>query len=238
LATRIGIIGEGPIDEALLPPLLDRIAQARAGYTWPTNAAEFPDILRIRKRGHGGVLAKVRALAGYLNEYPGTDHAFYVILLDSKTRAAQEEIRKLIQGNPLFVMGIAIQEIEAWWLADKRNLLEFLGIDDTHCQHTRFGQAAYCPEEDDDPKKTLDELTVRAPNLDATYGAGNSALAREFATEYWAGRADLAAIEGSCPKGFAPFCRDVEQSLRREVARRKAESGQAPPIGPPPARSW
>ena len=34
-ATRVGIIAEGPIDHALLPALLERIARDRAAFDWP-----------------------------------------------------------------------------------------------------------------------------------------------------------------------------------------------------------
>ncbi len=35
MSTRVGIITEGPIDQALLPPLLSRIAELRAEFRWP-----------------------------------------------------------------------------------------------------------------------------------------------------------------------------------------------------------
>ncbi len=224
LGTKIGIISEGPIDEALLPPILDEIARQRVGYiNWPIIPDDLGEIFTFRKRGHGGVLVKVKSLIKLLSENSQNDHAFFIILLDRKTSSIQKEIKKLIQGKPLFVMGIAIEEIEAWWLADKRNLFEFLGITEKQCINTRFGKAHYRPETDNDPKKTLHELTEISPRLQETYGNGNTNLAREFAEDYWRGRVDLAAIEQKCPKGFASFCKDITQSLKSESSRQSVQ---------------
>lgn len=66
MSTKIGIIAEGPIDHALLPPLLERIARDRAGYDWPVAPDDVAEIFNIRKRGHGGVLETVRRLVDAL----------------------------------------------------------------------------------------------------------------------------------------------------------------------------
>src|ERR1051325_1200404 len=115
MSTKIGIIAEGPIDHALLPALLERIATDRAGFTWPLTSDDLAEVFPIRKRGHGGVLGTVEAMVKALNtKY--FDHACFVILLDRRTSAVQQEVRKLIAGKERFVLGIAIEEIEAWWL--------------------------------------------------------------------------------------------------------------------------
>ena len=62
MSTRIGIIAEGPIDHALLPVLLERIALERASFGWPVAPDDVAEVFQIRKRGHGGVLETVRRL--------------------------------------------------------------------------------------------------------------------------------------------------------------------------------
>jgi len=67
MSTRIGIIAEGPIDYALLPVLLERIARDRANFDWPDAPDDVAVVLQMRKRGHGGVLETVRKLISALS---------------------------------------------------------------------------------------------------------------------------------------------------------------------------
>ena len=46
-------IAEGSIDRMLLPPLLERIAQECAQFTWPVNSDDVAEEFHMRKRGHG-----------------------------------------------------------------------------------------------------------------------------------------------------------------------------------------
>jgi hypothetical protein len=219
MSTPIGIIAEGPIDHVLLPVLLERIACDRADYAWPVDTDDVAKVFQIRKRGHGGVLETVRRLVTALsnNIYP---YAFYVILLDRRTRVAQEEIRKLISQHERFVLGIAIDEIEAWWLADRPNTLSWAGLKDRLPGHCRYAAAKYSSERDQDPKKTLDELTRYSDRFDRFYGEGNSDMAIEFATDYWREHARLDDLRTQCPQGFRPFEKHVTQSFRSAAHRR------------------
>lgn len=218
LSTKIGIITEGAIDDVLLPALLERIARVRANYRWPVMPDDLGEIIRLRKRGHGGVIDSVRRLVNYLEKNPPTDHSFFVILLDRKTKEAQEEVRKLIRGRSLFRLGIAIEEIEAWWLADRENTLSWLRLPDHPKPEYRYWSRNYRAEKDNNPKKTLDELTELSSHLNQRYGGGNKQLAVEFA-EHWKSFASLNQIERDCPKGFKPFCRGITEALVREKKR-------------------
>ena len=222
MATKIGIISEGPIDHALLSALLERIARVRANFSWPTVPDDVGDIIPLRKRGHGGVLETVRRLVAYLDANPPTGHAFFVILLDRRTRPVHARVRRLIRTKRFFIMGTAIQEIEAWWLADRRNTHAWLGLADRRDERgetVEYWKKGYNAERDPHPKRTLDRLTQIAPGVDQRYGEGNTELAREFASDYWQAAADLDGIERGCPKGFAPFCADATQTLRHEKAK-------------------
>jgi hypothetical protein len=205
VSTKIGIIAEGPIDRALLPALLERIAGVRANYGWPVTADDVAEVLYIRKRGHGGVLEAVRKLVSVLDtEY--FPHAFFVILLDRRTRPVQAKIRKLLARRDRFVLAEAIEEIEAWWLADRRNVLAWADMSRRGLPvDSRYAARGYRAERDDQPKKTLDELTRISNRFDRYYGNGNTDMATEFAEEYWRRSADLGAIRAQCPKGYATF---------------------------------
>jgi hypothetical protein len=213
MSTKIGVIAEGPIDHALLPPLLERIARVRAGYHWPVRPDDLAEIFPIRKRGHGGVLDTVRRLVAALSTEV-FDHAFFVIVLDRRTRPAQEEIRNLISGHGRFVLGIAIEEIEAWWLGDRGNTLAWAGLTKSLPPHCRYAVADYRAEGDDEPKKTLDELTRESERFDRYYGEGSIELATEFAEDYWREFAHLDEIRAQCRVGYRPFERDVTQRFR------------------------
>ena len=176
----------------------------------------------MRKRGHGGVLEAVRALIKGLNtkEY---DHACFVILLDRKTLAVQKQIRKLIQGKPRFVLGVAIEEIEAWWLGDRTNTLAWSGLGSGKLpQDCEYAKPSYKAETDKKPKATLDKLTRLSHRFDRFYGDGNLDMAQEFAEDYWQDFAKLNEISSQCPRGYGGFQRSMTNALQRvKVATRR-----------------
>ena len=219
MSTRVGIIAEGPIDYALLPPLLSRIAREKAGFDWPLDPDDMAELLPLRKRGHGGVLDAVSKLVRALSS-EHFDHALFVIVLDHRTRPVQDKVRQLISGRNRFVLGIAIEEIEAWWLGDRENTLAWSDLADSLPTECRYAARDYKAERDDSPKKTLDELTRKSPRLDRYYGEGNLDMAREFGEDYWRDFARLDDIALQCPQGFGRFQKDVTRSFVR--ARRRA----------------
>lgn len=213
MSTRVGIIAEGPIDHALLLALLSRIVAEKVGLTWPLHGEDAADLFPIRKRGHGGVLVTVRALVEVLDtQY--FDHHCFVILLDRRTRAVQEEIAKLIAGRDRFVLGVAVEEIEAWWLGDRTNTLAWSGLADDLPDDCRYAAVKYKAEADDDPKKTLDELTRLSERFDRWYGEGNVDLACEFAEDYWKENARLDEMAAQCPHSYRPFQRELVNQFR------------------------
>lgn len=204
MSTKIGIIAEGAIDHALLPALLARVATDKAGFTWPLTAEDIAEVFPIRKRGHGGVLETVRALVKVL-ETKHFDHACFIILLDRRTQAIQDEVRKLIRGKDRFVLGVAIEEMEAWWLGDRTNTLAWCGVKNALPLHCHYAATKYKAEKDATPKRTLDELTRLSVRFDRHYGEGNLDLAAEFAEDHWRPNANLDEIASQCPEGFGRF---------------------------------
>jgi hypothetical protein len=218
MSTKVGIIAEGPIDHALLPVLLERIAWDRANYGWPVAPDDVAEVFQIRKRGHGGVLETVRNLVSALSTQV-YGHAFYVILLDRRTQAVQREVRKLLSKHDRFILGIAIEEIEAWWLADRTNTLAWAGLKQSLPKNCRYAASGYSSEKDDQPKKTLHELTRHSDRFDRTYGEGNVDMAREFAEEYWRQSARLDDLRAQCPRGYRPFEQAVAAEFRSAARR-------------------
>jgi len=212
MSTKIGIISEGPIDHVLLPPLLSRIAEVKAQFRWPVAGEDMAEVLPIRKMGHGGVLEKVRTLVRFLEKEP-LGYELFVVVPDRPTRSVQQELRQLTSGKSRFVLGIAIEEIEAWWLGDRTNTLSWSGFTHTSLPPCRCRQA-YAAERDAEPKRTLHELTELSDRLDSVYGDGNTELARQFAEDHWKRNARLDEMSTQCPRGFGAFLQDMADAFR------------------------
>jgi hypothetical protein len=217
MSTRVGIIAEGPIDLALLPPILRQVARERAGVTWPVQVTDAFEWLQMRPRGQGGVWMAIRRIVRVLQKDPNLPYSFIVILLDRRTQKIQQKVRKLISGKDRFILAVAREEIEAWWLGDRTNTLGWLGFAQSPAG-TRYANSGYLAERDDHPKRTLHELTEKSARVDRVYGEGNLDLAREFAG-LWDGRIRLKEIETQCPAQFPPFCGETAQAFRRTRSR-------------------
>ena len=219
---KIGLLCEGGIDYAIIPSLVEQIARTQAGIRWPVRPDDVVErVGGIRRGGFGQVQKAVQKLCLLIDQPPFSEYAFFLIVLDRDTRQTQSAIKKYIKGHgKKFVIGIAIQKVEAWWLADRRNTLEWLALPNLSDPSCRYCAAGYAPEKDPTPKKTLDELTKLSPLLSSTYGDGNSQLAAEFAS-LWNTRAEIDQIKAACPKGFAPFCKKTAAALRLHAPRRK-----------------
>ena len=214
MSTRIGIIAEGPIDHVLLPPLISSVAKEVVGARWPVLPGDVSELFPIRKTGHGGVLEKLRKLVEVLKTDP-LGYAMFVIVLDRKTSAVQAEVKQLVRGNSRFVVGIAIEEIEAWWLADRTNTLAWVGHTHTTLPPCRYNDAdGYSAEKDADPKRTLDELTEFSARLEYRYGYGNVDLAENFVDNFWKLNVRRQEMLAQCSRGYGRFERELANALR------------------------
>src|SRR4051794_33828429 len=165
---KVTLVAEGPIDQALIPKLMSRIAE-KVRIRWPIDFSEDFRLALIRKTGHGGVLEKVRMVVKQIGDSDSSRPDVLVIVLDyKKTAAVAEEIRKLTRGIGWIVFGIAIEEIEAWWLADQTQTLAWLRMSRSDAQQLGYGPD-YAPESDKDPKSTLDRLTANSDAVEFTY---------------------------------------------------------------------
>jgi hypothetical protein len=213
---KVGLIAEGGIDEVLLQALIERIAAARAQYAWSVAPAKRITLFPMRKRGAGGVVEATERLIRALETSPFEGYLFFLIVLDSRPRNPVKKVRQLVSGRERFVFGVAIREIEAWWLGDRKSTLQWLQLSalPLNCAYAAKG---YTAEKDREPKRTLDELTRLSRALLSRYRQGNAELAAEFA-EQWRSKARLDGIELQCPKGFRPFCRATADAFRRVKA--------------------
>lgn len=222
----IGLLSEGPTDVELIPALLKRIASLRTSIHWPLNVRNSLSEVRVRTGGFGQVVKGVRRIIERIHEEPFCEYSFFVVVLDDGAAEARARIRKLIRGNNKFVLGIAVPEIEAWWLADRENTLEWLQLADAQIQELRYGRENYRPERDDNPKRTLDELTFISEAVSGTYSEGNAGLAHEFASA-WKDSANLDQIENLCSRGFRPFCQSTTAAMRRAASRKGRRHGRS-----------
>ena len=228
MSTNVGIITEGPVDRILVRPLLKCIAAGKAGCSGPLFDEDYSERVTIRKRGHGGVLEMVRNLVDVLEADP-PPYDIVVILLDRRTLPVQERIKALIRGKDRFVLGIAIEEIEAWWLADRKDTLAWADLKEADledgarfCRDHKTGKhdrGRYKAEEDPNPKQTLDEITRISGKFDRCYGEDSEDLARDFVQRYWEKAAPIDQIGSQCPKGFGSFQKDVTNEFRAAKAR-------------------
>ncbi len=229
MSTRVGLIGEGPIDRPILGALLQRIATERAGYNWPVDADDLDTTLRIRKTGHGGVVTKLERLLKIIDAGQDVGCRFYVVVLDNRKLAPiHAQVKSLISRYDRVLFHVAIEELEAWWLADAGSVLGWLGLTrvELAAAGLDYGSDRYHAEKDQTPKATLDTLTRISSAVDSVYGrAGNSELADDFG-KYWRDRAQLDIIEHQCPNGFRPFADEVATAFRRCLTEDAQRRGQ------------
>ena len=209
---RIEIISEGSIDFVLLCPLLQSIAGA-AGAHWPLTPSDYTET-RLRKRGFGAVALAVDAIiqdGQYLDDQPD----FYVIVLDQRNlEPIIREVRRKILHIPKMIFGVAIEEIEAWWLGDRNQTLGWLHLTNEAASDVGYSHD-YWPESDPEPKKMLGKLIEISDQTFFNYGDGSQILAAEFVEAAWSHHVNLEALAERCPNGFRPFLDDVSGRFQR-----------------------
>jgi hypothetical protein len=189
--SRIGLLVEGTIDEAILEPLILEALRPRAAGR-PHSVAFFP----FPPNGFGEIPKNLRTLVRYYEQRDerarlGCD--LFVIIHDGrKTEFIQKEIREILREARDFpsVYGLAIQEVEAWILGDIENL-------NKRVFHLHpIPKLPHRPERDPDPKKTLVDLFIR-PSKSIGYDRWNQECARLLAPHM-----RPTQVARRCPRGF------------------------------------
>ena len=226
---RLIVVGEGFIDDILLPPIISTIAQ-QYDIHWPVEI-ERDISTNIRKgTGFGSVKTAVKGLVDLLD----SDEKLFrklaqhvIIVLDRKTEEAQKEIKSMIEPYPLFFLAIAIEEIESWVLADRNHVIDWLGINEKNSPDTIFWNSRYKAENDKNPKATLDYL-VKCSHLPFEHwetGAANDFIEKFWRGSYipsdfspwsqWEGIADLELMKTQSPVSFVSFLNYLETIFNR-----------------------
>ena len=215
----VAFIGEGDLDDILIPPLVTTLAKEN-GIEWPVYFKQDIRSVFPRATGFGGVKEGVRKIVEAIEKSPDImkkRYHKYIVLLDEKTEETQREILNLIDGKADFMLGIAIKEIESWVLADRDHVIEWLGINKQDCPELSFWSASYRAETDPDPKKTLDQLLKFSKS---EYDTWCKAAAIDFVEKYWKnsflpderiemdewdGKLNSTQMKHQCPVGFVSF---------------------------------
>lgn len=216
------ILGEGPTDlgrfdadgmlqlPGVLPILVERLLRERApGMPIDFRVKEFKHIRQFKKRGVGpsvyGFANKLRALLG-IREGREADCVIAVTDRDgpSKTDKIEELNRgreQLRSANKPCAVGVAVEEIEAWLLADEQALRAALNNDEIVRQPDPESLTSRNEHSDNNPKGRLERLIA------------NSAVDSDFTTVYAriASAVNMQVVEIRCPQGFAPFAGQVRE---------------------------
>ncbi len=146
----------------------------------------FNVIKEINTHGFGNLRKNIRA---YHNiAYKGIPS---IVLTDLDIgNCAPELIHDWLGVEPhnKLLFRVAVREIEAWLLADRKGIAEFMGV--------KIGKIAYFPEKLDDPKQELIKLArsgkklikkelVPPQNSTAQIGMGYNATLTKFIQLFW-----------------------------------------------------
>lgn len=194
--SRVGLLVEGGIDEEILSVVLAQLLKTFRRWRSQQNVFMF---YLFPPNGYSEIPKNLRTLVNLYQDPSerariGCD--VFVIVHDMKnTEEVQREIRRILRDNQTFpaVYGIAIQELEAWILADIENVNRMVfRVEPT----PRLPRA---PERDSDPKRTLVELFIR-PSKEAEFDGWNLECARRVAPHI---RPEQ--VIARCPRGFGRF---------------------------------
>lgn len=207
--SRIGLLVEGGIDEALLPSLLKETMSA-LGFRHPEAMDTY--LFPYRSGGFGEIPKNLRILVRLFEDAEerqrlGCD--LFVVIHDSRgTDGIQKEIRTILKDAPGFpaVYGLAIQEIEAWVLGDIEN------VNREVFRVQPLPKLERSPERDPDPKATLTEKFV-IPSRHVNFDRWNPECARAVAPYLRPSQ-----VSAHCPKGFGKF---LESLKRNPVIKRR-----------------
>lgn len=157
-------------------------------------------VSHIRKHG-GGYPGKLKASI-VLAEERGLDGVIFVLDRDrEKNRLVELKAgREELKGTMPSAIGVCIETLEAWLLADHQSVADTLGIETKHVPAKPEGLAGEKGTASH-PKDVLEHLIEIAP-------AGAKDVYNELARV-----ADLQTIAQKCPKGFGEFQAELDRLL-------------------------
>jgi hypothetical protein len=228
---KVLILGEGPTDlgraeidgtlqlEGALPILVRKLISDPSSET----PIEIRGIEYKKLRLFGGVSGKRRSSKGYVNKLraliglrEGREADAIVAVVDRDGERFNDRIDDLNDGREELsragkacAVGMTIEELEAWLLADEKALRIALEDESIQRQPDPEKLSARDEKNDRNPKGRLERLMVAAlegeiPQSD--FPEHYAAIAREI---------DLAVLDQRCPEGFGPFAQQVRELVPR-----------------------
>jgi Domain of unknown function (DUF4276) len=224
---RILILGEGPTDlgrieadgtlqlEGVLPILVRKLI-GEAPDKKPVElkakilgkVRRFPDSSRRMGRSQYGYANKLRATLG-LKE--GREADAIVAVVDRDGKENKDKIVELNKGrnelrqeNKTCAVGLAIETIEAWLLADENALRSALGAPAIQRQPDPETLAGHDNDSEQHPKGRLQRLIAQTQShgIPCDFTAHYANIARNLATQ---------VLEKRCSEGFRPFAFQVRE---------------------------
>ncbi|MBN2497486.1 MAG: DUF4276 family protein [Deltaproteobacteria bacterium] len=146
-----------------------------------------------RLHGRGGITEKAKLAVTAAAGYDGI-----VVVVDNDGAPPSERIQALRKGAQAAksatpcALGLAIQEFEAWMIADEKALQSGLRLE-------RPVKRQKKPEEIRDPKKVLNEIAGRRVT-----GEELARVSREI---------DMESLRKRCPKGYGRFEEELKERI-------------------------
>jgi hypothetical protein len=201
--------------EGVLPVLVRKILlEIDAERTIEFRAKRLKDVRSFSKSkkiqaSQYGYAAKLQLILG-LKE--GREAEAVVAVVDRDSEKYHGRIDDLNEGRAFLqkkgkpcAVGMAIEEIEAWLLADEKALRSALGDDSIQRQPDPEGLSSRDEQSDQNPKRRLARLMEQALG---------SAVSRSEVPDYFsriAQDSDIQQLETRCPEGFCPFAAQVRE---------------------------
>ena len=196
--TEDGIQSDDPSPCGVVPILVLRsLAEAKRARRFSFRASS-----RSRRRSHKGGYGKQVLMA--ITDAVHDKASAVVVVTDRDGESNQSRLTEMVRGRELAeskglvcptALGLAIEELEAWLLADEMAIASATG--------KRPDRLLPDPEADDNPKATLQTYLPKIS--DAQEGP--------WPYEAIAEVIDLETLKKRCPKGFGPFYDEVTKNL-------------------------
>jgi hypothetical protein len=224
---RILILGEGPTDlglfpedegtfdlEGPIPVLVRRLLEDKGIHT----TLEFhPSLLRkIPRLNPGRKMRPADSISGFENKLRGLlglplgrGADAIIAVTDRDGEKHKDRILELNKGREHIqeagkkcAVGVAIEMIEAWLLADEKALRS--ALENKNIQRQKDPEEIYASDESSNkhPKGLLNHLIHKSPKSDKSIPELFAEIARNI---------DLEVLIQRCPTGFAPFAQQVQE---------------------------
>lgn len=174
MAQSIGIATEDELSEAVVEKILN------------STLVDFNIVWKRRKRGFGYLKKNIRKFNEVAKSYP------VLLLTDLDNALCASELTSswlTIPKSPNFLFRVAVREVEAWLLADREAIAQFLNVSSSICPDS--------PDNLTDPKQALLNLAKKSKTREikqdllsakgslSPVGLGYNARLSDFVWKHW-----------------------------------------------------